>query len=224
MKYLLVVLSLVFSFKSFASYKCEFAKKEQALIEKYENDLRRLEAINSTRMEDPELRVRLKNSEDEAEVGVLAEQLDEEVQALTGAQFRLGAEMAASTGAIIVSRIVVKKLKALPDNHKLKIKYFKEVKIGSGLKKSIKGALNFSSLMFIASDIYIGYKLKENHDKKKLLARLIVDLNKMEHDLNEKIIPLKEELTAMNIEFDEMIQDLIQDEVIEIRNNKIICL
>ncbi len=121
MKSLILSFLLLLSSYAYSFNKCEFAKEEKAQIEKLENDLNMLEALHTTRMEDPELRVRLKNPDDEAEVGLLAEQLDAEVSELTGEQYALGAEMVATSGAFIVARIVIRKLKSMPDGHNLKM-------------------------------------------------------------------------------------------------------
>jgi hypothetical protein len=222
----LLSLSLLFLFSShiLAFNKCEFAKSETKKIQKLDDELKLLESIHRTNMEDPELRTRLKDSEDVAEVGVLAEQLDLEVKEITGQQVVLYGEAFVSTGALVAARLIIKKLKKLPKKHKMRVAFHRQMSLSKSARWKVTGALNFASIMLVATDVYLGYRMIQNSKQKKLLASLIVSLNKIEENLSEKIIPLRRELTARIIELDELLDELIEDEELEIRNDRLICL
>lgn len=209
-----IIISILISLfiqPSFALDKCKILKRVHSQLNEKKADLLKLEEIHAEQVEAREISDRLMNGDEISEIGLLAEALDEEVSSLSEDQKTSAMKGAASTGAIILSSYIIKKLNKTSIGFKRKF-------LAQALPKDRKftrHTLNAALVLSVASTFWLAYSIKENQDKKKMLAELVNKLNRIK-DLTEEVIDLREEIDEREVTFNIQLEELVYEDLVEV--------
>jgi hypothetical protein len=67
----------------------------------------------------------------------------------------------------------------------------------------------------VASTFWLAYSIKENQDKKKMLAELVTKLNKIK-DLTEEVLDLREAVDEREVTFNIKLEELVYENLVEV--------
>lgn len=196
---------------AYALDKCKIVKRMKADLDEKKSDLSKIEEIHRQQVEAKEIADRLMNGDEISEIRLLAEALDEEVGNISKDQVNQGKTAAASVGAVILSTYIIKKLNRSSNGLKRKF-------LAQALPKDRRFArhtLNAALVLSVASTFWLAYSIKENQDKKKMLAELVNKLNSIK-DLTEELIDLREEIDEREVSYNLKLEELIFEGLIEI--------
>ncbi|MFT6069101.1 MAG: hypothetical protein ACJAT2_000422 [Bacteriovoracaceae bacterium] len=207
---LTILLSLTLQ-PAFAIDKCKILKRlHHQLLEK-KADLSNLEQIHDEQVKAKEISDRLMNGDEISEIRLLAEALDDEVNNIGEEQKSSAYKSGASVGAIILSSYIMKKLNKTSVGFKRKF-------LAQALPKDRKftrHTLNAALVLSVASTFWLAYSIKENQDKKKMLAELVNKLNRIK-DLTEEVIDLREEVDEREVTFNIKLEELVYEDLVEL--------
>lgn len=191
--------------------KCKVLKRMQSQLDEKKSDLLKLEQIHAEQVEAREISDRLMNGDEISEIRLLAEALDDEVLNIGEEQRTNIMKGAASTGAIILSSYIIKKLNKTSVGFKRKF-------LAQALPKDRKftrHTLNAALVLSVASTFWLAYSIKENQDKKKMLAELVTKLNKIK-DLTEEVLDLREAVDEREVTFNIKLEELVYENLVEV--------
>ena len=200
---------------AYAIDKCKVVKRMKSELDEKKSDLGKLEAIHREQVEAKEIADRLMNSDEITEIRLLADALDEEVGNISADQKSQGKYVAASVGSVILSSYIIKKLNKGSRGFKRKIlaqAFPKDRRFG---RHTLNAALIFS----VASTFWLAHSIKENQDKKKMLAELVNKLNKIK-DLTEEVLDLREEVDEREVSYNLKLEELIYEGLVEVVNGE----
>lgn len=171
-----------------------------------------------------EIRSRLKTVDDQAEVEVLAETLDQQAADLRGEQYLNVSAIGASTGALILSRMLINKINASPRRLRIKAKLFRKVRtvgVNGRMKVNIvRGTIHLLSFWSIVGEVYFANQTYQNSKIRSLLVKMVEELNVMEEVLAESLLPKRKLAQELQVQLDE----LEEEGVIVVNNDKVICI
>lgn len=213
MKILIIISLLIGLFlqPAFALNKCKVLKRMQGQLIEKKSDLLKLSQIHAEQVEAREISDRLMNGDEISEIRLLAEALDDEVLSINGEQRSDTMTAVATTGAIILSSYIIKKLNKTSIGVKRKF-------LAQALPKDrrfVRHTLNAGLVLAVGSTFWLAYSIKENQDKKQMLAELINKLNKIK-DLTEEVIDLREEVDEREVTFNIMLEELIYENIVDV--------
>jgi hypothetical protein len=209
-----IIITILFSLligPALALDKCKILKRVHAQLKEKKSDLLKLEEIHAEQVAAKEISDRLMNGDEISEIRLLAEALDDEVISIGGEQKSDFIEGGVSTGAIILSSYIIKKLNRTSIGFKRKF-------LAQALPKDRKftrHTLNAALVLSVASTFWLAYSIKENQDKKKMLAALVTKLNRIK-DLTEEVIDLREEVDEREVTFNIKLEELVYEDLIEV--------
>lgn len=196
---------------AYALDKCKAVKLMQKELNEKKSDLEKLEAIHREQVEAKEIADRLMNGDEVTEIRLLAEALDEEVGNISSDQKDQGKLVGVSVGAVILSSYIMKKLNKQSVGFKRKF-------LAQALPKDRRFArhtLNAALVFSVASTFWLAYSIKENQDKKKMLAELVKKLNKIK-DLTEEVLDLREEVDEREVTFNLKLEEVLYEGLVEV--------
>ncbi len=208
---IMTILLSLFMQPAFAIDKCKILKRMQSQLLEKKADLINLEQIHDEQVKAKEISDRLMNGDEISEIRLLAEALDDEVTNIGGEQKDAAYQGAASVGAIILSSYIMKKLNKTSVGFKRKF-------LAQALPKDRKftrHTLNAALVLSVASTFWLAYSIKENQDKKKMLAALVNKLNRIK-DLTEEVIDLREEVDEREVTFNIKLEELVFEDLVEL--------
>lgn len=200
---------------AYALDKCKIVKRMKSELDEKKSDLSKLEAIHSEQVEAKEIADRLMNGDEISEIRLLAEALDEEVGNISKDQVSQGKTVAASVGSVILSSYIIKKLNRSSVGFKRKF-------LAQAIPKDrrfMRHTLNAALVLSVASTFWLAYSIKENQDKKVMLAELVSKLNSIK-DLTEELLDLREEIDEREVTYNLKLEDLVFDGQVEVSRDK----
>lgn len=204
---------LAFMPSAHALNKCKIIKRLKSELELKKSDLQKIEAIHRQQVKAKEISSELINSDEIAEIRLLAEALDEEVLSIEEGQVYEAKGVAASIGAVILSSYIIKKL-----NRKsvgLKRKILAQAMPKENNRRFTRHSLNAALIFSVASTYVLSKSIKENQDKKQMLTSLIIKLNSIK-DLTEDLIDLREEVDEREVTFNIRLEELVFNNIVEV--------
>ncbi|MBK25178.1 MAG: hypothetical protein CME70_14385 [Halobacteriovorax sp.] len=196
---------------AYALDKCKAVKLMQKDLNEKKKDLEKLEAIHREQVEAKEIADRLMNGDEITEIRLLAEALDEEVGNISKDQKTQGKYVGATVGAVILSSYIIKKLNKGSVGFKRKF-------LAQALPKDRRfgrHTLNAALVFSLASTFWLAYSIKENQDKKTMLAELVNKLNKIK-DLTEEVLDLREEVEEREVTFNLKLEEILYEGLVEV--------
>lgn len=204
------LLSVTITPSAFALDKCKILKRQHAELNEKKSDLEKMEMIHREQVEAKEIRDRLLNGDEVTEIKLLAEALDDEVKNIYKDQIDQAKYAGVSVGAVIFSTYLIKKINK---NLSLKRTFMAQFRMAD--RRFARVTLNAALVFSIGSTFWLAYSIKENQDKKKMLAELIVKLNSI-RDLTEDLLDLREEVDEMEVVFNIQLEKLLFENGVEV--------
>ncbi|MBT7609568.1 MAG: hypothetical protein HN576_07420 [Bacteriovoracaceae bacterium] len=219
---IITLLTLSLSTQAFAIDKCKVVKAMDQGLNQDKDSLVMLKKIHHEILEAKELKRRIIDGENIREVGILAEAIEEEVQGIETYDEKVKKGLVVSTGSAMLALYIWTRVNRDTRGINLGKRIFKSVVTTQG-KLLKKISVNMVLIVSIASTFWLSRQLINNHNRRSILAGLIVKINKIK-DLTGEILMLTNKIDNDQVLLDMKIEELEDEGVIAYSDGDIHCI
>lgn len=215
-------LSFFLATQSFAQMSsCELAKVISSELEQKKEERISLLEIHDEKMKAQRIKEGLVNDQSEREILLLAESIQSEIDQLKKDQVGHYVSGGLSVGSVIMASYFIKRMSSTAQGLSFKRKLMRQL-TPTGPRAGLRTLTNSVFFIGTVASIYVFYKINQDQDEMSILSDLIDQLDSI-RDFTNQIQDLDEHIEEMQVSYEILIDQVVEEQTGRWENQKLSC-